>query len=60
MNMAVASGPAGPVLAGPVFAMYFESARAQNYKSALFMACIPRALASLAESRLLALRKRCN
>jgi len=33
--MAVASGPVGPVLAGPLFAAYFQSAQTQNYKSAL-------------------------
>ena len=35
--MAVANGPAGPVLTGPLFAAYFQSAQMQNYKSALFM-----------------------
>ena len=28
-NMAVASGPAGPVLAGPVFTFIFKTAHAQ-------------------------------
>ena len=31
-SMAVASSPAGPVLAGPVFAMYIQSVHAQNFK----------------------------